>query len=124
MPGRSARCRRRREREGAHAVSGLSLATSSVGGVIVKAGMGRAMMDFVIDGRCYQDKDYAFRGIGYSTMSLLRHIPDTYRQYIRFIALVSGEYDPIPDSLVDVFDVVTRFPVKSSVDCIFLSLHP
>ena len=82
------------------------------------------MMDFVIDGRCYQDKDYAFRGIGYSTMSLLRHIPDTYRQYIRFIALVSGEYDPIPDSLVDVFDVVTRFPVKSSVDCIFFEPSP
>lgn len=70
-------------------------------------------ISFVVDARCYQDPAFAFRGIGLSTASLLRHCPGEVRTGFRFTGIVSPDLPPISDTLRGLFDIVVHQSSRS-----------
>ncbi len=71
------------------------------------------MINVFIDARCYQDPDYAQRGIGRSTLALLRRCPAPLRAGLKFIALCDSALPLVSAEAAEVFDE-TRFAVRSA----------
>lgn len=57
-----------------------------------------------VDARCYQDHNYALRGIGRSTISLLRNCPPEFRGGLRLVAVLDPNLGPLVSEYVSVFD--------------------
>lgn len=76
------------------------------------------MINVFVDARCYQDANFARRGIGRSTIALLRSCPGAMRAGMRLIALCDPQLPQLDSDFAEVFDQQrseTRTPISRAM---------
>lgn len=85
---------------------------------------GGAVTKLFVDARCYQDDNYATRGIGRSTIAILAGCPSDLRPRLHLIALTDPAYPEMSPDLSKVFDEVTLVPPSGAERGIFFNPSP